>query len=73
MVSDQDEPGFQRTCIVVRGRLAGGWLVWADEVVVETDDDVTILWVSLADQAALRGFLSRLWDLNITVLSVNPA
>ena len=72
-MSGQEDPGTQRTCIIVRGRLERGWLAWLDEAVVETDDDVTILWVSLVDQAALRGLLSQLWDLNLTVLSVNPA
>jgi hypothetical protein len=31
---------------------------------------VTDLFGTLADQSALRGVLKRIWDLNLTVLSV---
>jgi hypothetical protein len=33
---------------------------------------ITALTGSVADQAALRGILNRLWDLNLTVISVVP-
>ena len=32
----------------------------------------SILTGPIVDQAALRGILTRLWDLNLTVVSVNP-
>ncbi len=34
---------------------------------------ITVLTGPVVDQAALRGILNRLWDLNLTVISVNPA
>ena len=58
----------------VRGRLDESWLDWLDRLSMtfepETDGlGVTVLTGEL-DQAALRGLLSYLWDMNLTVLSV---
>ena len=35
----------------------------------EDDSPITILTGPVADQAALRGLLTRIWDLNLTVIS----
>lgn len=35
-------------------------------------DEQTVLILVRADQTALRGLLSRLWDLNLAIISVNP-
>ena len=35
------------------------------------DGDVTTVLTASLDQAALRGVLPRIWDLNLTVLSVS--
>jgi hypothetical protein len=61
--------------IRVRGRLADSWLDWLDGVAMAyegrpADLGVTILTGSF-DQAALRGLLTWLWDLNLSVLSVS--
>jgi hypothetical protein len=43
-------------------------------VAVERADDgaaVTVLSGPVVDQAALRGILNTLWDLNLTLISVN--
>lgn len=60
----------------IRGRLGRRWLHWFDdfEITVETSDDdtpVTTLTGTAIDQADLRGTLNKLWDLNLTLLSVN--
>lgn len=61
-------------CIVLRGELSQRWIDWFDtltvEIVEEADGPVTTLCGSVADQAALRGMLCKLWDLNLTVISV---
>ena len=49
--------------------------VWFDgmEVVLETSADgesVTALTGHVADQAALRGLLAKIWNMNLTVISV---
>ncbi len=61
--------------IKVQGKLDKDWSNWfkAMTVTFEYTNDaspVTTLTGPVADQAALRGILNRIWDLNLTVLSV---
>ena len=61
--------------IVVRGHVAPHWSQWfADLAVTRTQDagglPVTVLTGPVADQPALRGILNKLWDLNLTLISV---
>ena len=61
--------------IQVQGRLSPRWLPWFDDLAITAipgDDGATITTLSgpIADQAALRGILNKLWDLNLTLLSV---
>lgn len=60
--------------IKVRGVLEEGWSDWLDgmEISVETDQQggVTTLTGPVRDQAALRGLLSKLWDVNLSLISV---
>jgi hypothetical protein len=61
--------------IIVEGSLDPGWSDWFGEMELaqttgQDGNPVTILTGSLADQAALRGILTRLWDLNLTLISV---
>jgi hypothetical protein len=61
--------------ITVYGRLDPSWSEWFGgmklTVSVERDGcPITRLTGTLPDQGALRGVLNKLWDLNITLLSV---
>jgi len=61
--------------IKVQGRLDENWSEWFNGVTIafETERDgppITTLTVAVADQAKLRGILSKMWDLNLTVISV---
>jgi hypothetical protein len=56
--------------IQVRGRVEEDWSDWLSGMTVAFEGGVTTLTGPVADQAALRGILSRIWDLNLTVLSV---
>ena len=61
--------------IRVQGELDRGWENWLDGLVVTltyTGDHrpVSTLTGPVADQAALRGILCKLWDLNLTLISV---
>jgi hypothetical protein len=61
--------------IQVQGKLDQDWSDWFKGMTVtfECADDgspITTLTGPVADQAALRGILTRIWDLNLTVLSV---
>lgn len=68
----------QRTySIAVQGRLDESWSGWLGSMVVvaggaDEEVPVTTLTGPVADQPALRGILNRLWDLNLTLISVNP-
>jgi hypothetical protein len=57
------------------GHVDGTWSSWLDGVVESSevahgDSETTRLTVRVPDQAALRGILNRLWDLNLTILMV---
>jgi hypothetical protein len=61
--------------IQVQGELDQDWQGWFDGLAVKltyTSDRLptTTLIGPVADQAALRGMLCRLWDLNLTLISV---
>ncbi len=62
--------------IIVQGCLDPSWSDWfrGMELTNETGKDgrlITTLRGTMADQATLRGILNQLWDLNLTILSVN--
>lgn len=56
--------------IKLRGRVDEGWMAAFDPLSFSSSEQMTVFEV-LADQAALRGILNRLWDLNLDVFSVN--
>jgi len=70
---DIEEPGIFE--ITVGGASGIVWSDWLDDVEVvhrlETPS-ITVLRGPM-DQATLRGVLNRLWDLNLTLVSVVPA
>lgn len=60
--------------ITIQGRLDPEWAAWLHDLALtsaEVDGQpVATLSGPVADQAALRGILNKLWDLNLTVISV---
>jgi hypothetical protein len=61
--------------IQVLGELGQGWQQWLGGLAATPGysgdrSPVTTLTGPVTDQAALRGMLCRLWDLNLTVISV---
>lgn len=66
-------PAFYR--IMVEGKIRGDWSDWLNGMQItfspaHARQQATILTGRITDQAALRGILCRLWDLNLTLLSV---
>ena len=64
--------------ITVRGPVPPHWSQWLEGLQLshrlsEVGTNVTDLSGTLADQDALRGVLDRIWNLNLTVLSVSTA
>jgi hypothetical protein len=57
-------------CIRIKETLSEDWSDWLDGLLFTRDESGnTILIGSVLDQAALRGILGKLWDLNLTILS----
>ena len=61
--------------IIVKGYLHAKWSDWFDGLTVTSErmpdgSPITLLTGSLKDQAALRGILVKLWDLNLVLISV---
>jgi hypothetical protein len=56
--------------IKVEGQLDKSWSGWFSDLTVTYEDGGSTLTGHVADQAALRGILSRIWDLNLELISV---
>jgi hypothetical protein len=72
-MKDVGQAGYE---IRVEGELDEDWAEWLEGMrpTVEYGGGkarITRLAGPVADQAALRGILSKLWDLNLTLISVN--
>lgn len=60
--------------IRVQGRLDERWSGWFNGLVIRLesgDPPVTSLRGLVVDQASLRGILIRIWNLNLSLISVN--
>jgi len=55
--------------IKVWGRISADWSEWLNGVTIMPEGDATSI-DAMVDQAALRGILCRMWDLNLTLVSV---
>ena len=63
--------------VKVQGRLDESWSRWFGEMTITRqggDDDTSITTITgfVADQSSLRGILSRIWDMNLKLISVVP-
>ena len=56
--------------IRLQGQLDRDWSEWLDGLSISYEGDVTVLRGQVIDQSALQGILTRIWDLNRTVISV---
>jgi hypothetical protein len=75
MEKHPDPNGPMTYLIQVEGKLDEGWSEWFRGMTVTFEragdgSPITTLTGPVADQAALRGILNRIWDLHLTVLSV---
>lgn len=56
--------------ICVKGVLDPKWSSWFEGFTIEEDMGNTLITDKFADQAALRGVLNKLWDLNLSLISI---
>ena len=59
--------------IRIRGRLGEDWSDWFDGFSLHEEKEVTVLTGPVVDQSALFGVLARIRDLNLGLISINPA
>ncbi len=57
--------------IKLQGHLDASWSSWLEGMAISYDGDHTVLTGQMTDQSALRGLLSKVWDMNQMVISVN--
>ena len=70
MNKDQnDQPSVYQ--IKMQGRLDESWSGWFNGMAITFDSGDTTLTGPVADQSALRGILTKLWDLNLALISVH--
>lgn len=59
--------------IKIKGQLDSRWQDWFDGLTITTtDDDNIILSGDIVDQAALHGIFTKIRNLGLTIVSVNP-
>jgi hypothetical protein len=56
--------------IRVQGWIGERWANWFQGLLLTSDQNISILTVPVVDQSALRGIMNRIWDLNLTIISV---
>lgn len=69
-VSDQLNVTGTTYRITVAGVLDESWLHYFDTIKLTEAGEQSVLVVNVPDQAALRGILEYVWDLNLVLLSV---
>jgi hypothetical protein len=59
--------------IQVQGHLTPEWADWFEGLLIQCwADGTTTLSGPVRDQAALQGLLVKVWDLGLSLISVNP-
>ena len=59
--------------IKVEGHLDKKWMDWFVGMVISYEDANTILSGNIKDEAHLHGILNQIRDLNLKLISINPA
>jgi hypothetical protein len=57
--------------IKLQGCLDKSWSSWLEGMRINYEDNCTVLTGKMADQSALRGLLTKIWDLNQILISIN--
>ncbi len=71
---DQDPSTGLTYEIRVRGHLSEAWSQWFEGLTITNlENGEGILLGKVVDQAALQGILTRIGDLNLALISINPA
>ena len=72
MDTDLQQSAEARTYeIMIQAQLNEDWADWFNGMAITTQGTMTTLRGTVVDQAALRGILTKIWDLNLTLIAVN--
>ena len=66
-------PGLDQAAVYqikVQGKLDESWSDWLSGMRITFESGITTVTGPVADQSALRGILSKIWDLNLMLISV---
>jgi hypothetical protein len=72
MNNDQESDKQEVYQIKLKGVLDEQWSDWFNGMTITFEGGITTLTGTVADQPKLRGILSKIWDLNLTLISVTP-
>jgi len=75
IIMDDDTTATKIYQIKISGRLDRSWVGWFDGMQISTEKTengkpVTVLTGLVVDQVALRGLLTKIWDLNLELISL---
>ena len=72
MKKDKNTPTESKLYEVkVQGVLDGSWSDWFNGMAISYADGISTLRGMVKDQSILRGILTKIWDLNLTLISIN--
>ena len=79
MTGINHQRGFRQPAIyqiIIQGELDESWTDWLNGFVITIERDADGVPISnitgiITDQSALRGILTRIWDMNLTLISVS--
>jgi len=59
--------------IKIEGHLDKNWEAWFDDMDITYEEDNTIITGNVKDEAYKHGILNKIRDLNLKLISINPA
>jgi hypothetical protein len=62
-----------KTIIVIQDHLDEKWKDWFEGMEINYEGNNTIITANLKDEAHMHGILNKIRDLNLKIISINPA
>jgi hypothetical protein len=62
-----------KTIIVIQDHLDEKWKDWFEGMEINYEGNNTIITLNLKDEAHMHGILNKIRDLNLKIISINPA
>lgn len=62
-----------KTIIIIQNHLDEKWKSWFEGMEINYEGDNTIITGNIKDEAHMHGILNQIRDLNLKIISINPA